>query len=128
MRGGNPTGEGLRRLRLIWNNPKTWTVPLDILDEWVKLASESLAFAIASSVSLIDFECIIIDGWMPEDVRAQVVCATSAALDKIDIAGITPPKLRAGTIGSDARALGAASLPLSERFLVDRSSFLKTPL
>ncbi len=113
---------------MIWNNPKSWTVPLDILDEWVKLASESLAFAIASSVSLIDFECIIIDGWMPEDVRAQVVCATRAALDKIDIAGITPPKLRAGTIGSDARALGAASLPLSERFLVDRSSFLKTPL
>ena len=113
---------------MIWDNPKTWSVPSDILDEWVKSASEGLAFAIASSVSLIDFEYVIIDGWMPEYVREQVVCAPSAALDKIDIAGIAQAKLRAGTIGSDARALGAASLPLSERFLVDRSSFLKTTL
>jgi len=119
-RGGNTT--------MIWDNPKTWTVPTELVDEWVKRASEGLAFAIASSVSLIDFECVIIDGWLPENVREQVVASTRIALDDISIAGIATPKLRTGTIGSDARALGAASLPLSERFLVDRNSFLKTTL
>ena len=39
--------------------------------------------------------------------------------------GVTLPDLREGTVGSDARALGAASLPLSDRFLVDRDAFLK---
>jgi hypothetical protein len=37
----------------------------------------------------------------------------------MNLAGIEAPDIREGTIGPDARVLGAASLPLSERFLVE---------
>jgi hypothetical protein len=39
--------------------------------------------------------------------------------------GVETPEVREGSIGEDARSLGAASLPLAERFLVDRNAFLK---
>ena len=40
------------------------------------------------------------------------------ALKKIDAEGLVVPPVREGTVGIHARALGGASLPLSDRFLV----------
>ncbi len=110
---------------MIWENPDDWTVPGDILEDWLDKAANGLAHAIISSACLIDFECALIDGWMPEEVRAELVRRTARRLGEISVAGIDVPEIREGTIGHDARSLGAASLPLSERFLVDRSAFLK---
>ena len=43
----------------------------------------------------------------------------SARLDRrIDVEGLQIPSVREGTVGIHARALGGASLPLSERFLI----------
>ena len=39
-----------------------------------------------------------------------------------DIEGIALPRTREGTVGIHARALGGASLPLSERFLLGPSA------
>ena len=39
--------------------------------------------------------------------------------------GLEIPEIREGTVGADARALGAASLPLFDRFMVDRSAYQK---
>ncbi|MCK9553665.1 MAG: sugar kinase, partial [Aquamicrobium sp.] len=36
----------------------------------------------------------------------------------IDAEGVSVPRIQEGTVGVHARALGAASLPLSERFLI----------
>lgn len=110
---------------MIWENPKTWNLPGDVLEEWLSSASDGLGYAIASCACLIDFECVVIDGWLPQNVRAEIVRRTTNRLMEIPIAGIDTPYLREGTIGSDARSLGAASLPLSNRFLVDRNAFLK---
>ena len=60
----------------------------------------------------------MIDGWMPQTVRARLVDAVAAALGKIDVEGLKIPEVREGTVGIHARALGGASLPLSERFLL----------
>ena len=76
---------------------------------------------------MIDFQYVLIDGSMPKDVRADLVERTRAKIDRMPLAGVDIPTIREGTIGSDARSLGAASLPLSERFLVDRKAFLKGP-
>lgn len=108
----------------IWSNPASWQVPQGMIDEWIDTASDGLAFSIASSASLIDFSCVMIDGWLPDAVRDDLVAATQAKLDSINTAGIVVPDVRAGSIGSDARALGAASLPLSQRFLVDRNAMI----
>ena len=39
--------------------------------------------------------------------------------ERLDQAGILPPAFREGSIGPDARALGAAAIPLSQRYLLD---------
>jgi predicted NBD/HSP70 family sugar kinase len=109
---------------MIWENPKSWSVPDAILDRWMDEACEGLAYAILSAVCLIDFPQAMIDGWLPDDIRAEIVKRTRDRVATANLAGIATPDVRSGTIGSDARSLGAASLPLSERFLVDKDAFL----
>lgn len=109
----------------LWGSLTEWRLPPDMLNAWLDEAANGLAQAILSSTCLIDFPCVLIDGSMPHDVRAGLVARTSARLTQISLTGVEIPVVREGTIGSDARSLGAASLPLSERFLVDRNAFLK---
>ena len=111
---------------MIWESPRTWTVPDALLTPWIEEAAAGLAQAIAAATSLIDFEVVLIDGWLPDPVRARLLRQTAARLEALDVAGIDRPEIRAGTIGSDARSLGAASLPLSERFLLDPDALFTT--
>ncbi|SMX46555.1 ROK family transcriptional regulator [Actibacterium lipolyticum] len=110
---------------ILWEPPKSWSVPADILRDWVDDASSGLAFAIAAAASVMDCEYAMIDGWLPEEVRAELVRQTEQKLTDLEIAGIEKPPVLEGTIGTSARALGAASLPLSDRFLVDQNALLK---
>jgi len=109
----------------IWSNPSSWTIDDRLLDDWITSTSAGLAVAIISSTCLIDFGCVMIDGWIPVDVRAEIVRRSRLRLGEIDIVGIDLPEIREGTVGCDARSLGAASLPLSERFLLDRGAVVK---
>ena len=109
----------------IWATPDDWRLPPEILNAWLDQAANGLAQAIVSSTCLIDFQSVLIDGWMPREIRAELVRRATRQLHEITVPGIEIPEIREGTIGSDARSLGAASLPLSDRFLVDRKAFLK---
>ncbi len=72
---------------------------------------------------MIDFECVTINGWLPEKIRAQIVATVNAHLEDVNLPGIDLPMVRTGSIGSDARALGGASLPLSDKFLINQYAF-----
>jgi len=109
----------------IWEHPKSWSVAPELLEDWLDEAAAGLAHAIGSAACLIDFECVLIDGWLPDAVRRKIVERTTVFLEKNSVPGIEAPQVREGTIGGDARSLGAASLPLSNRFLVDRNDILK---
>jgi predicted NBD/HSP70 family sugar kinase len=102
-----------------------WNLPRGVLDTWLDRAANGLAQAVVSSTCLIDFQTVLIDGWMPAEHRADLVDRTIRHLRTITVPGVEVPEIRQGTIGHDARSLGAASLPLSNRFLVDRKAFLK---
>ncbi|PWJ85387.1 MarR family transcriptional regulator [Pseudaminobacter salicylatoxidans] len=102
----------------LWQKPADWDWLGSDLDLWIATAANALAHAIVSASAVIDFEAAVIDGWMPRTVRARLAEAVRAAFGQIDTAGIALPHLREGTVGVDARSLGAASLPLCERFLV----------
>jgi predicted NBD/HSP70 family sugar kinase len=105
----------------LWSSPEDWGEIGPDLDDWIAKASRALAYAIVSATSVIDFEAAVIDGWMPLAVRRRLVEAVAGAILKIDAEGLKLPAIREGTVGIHARALGAASLPLSERFLVGPS-------
>ncbi|TPL01812.1 MULTISPECIES: ROK family transcriptional regulator [unclassified Mesorhizobium] len=102
----------------LWTSPQEWGEIGADLDEWIASASRALAYAIVAASSVIDFEAAVIDGWMPLDVRRRLVDAVTEATARIDAEGLKLPVVREGTVGIHARAMGGASLPLSERFLI----------
>lgn len=102
----------------LWETPDHWSIPPDLLEGWLDSAAQGLAHAILSSCSLIDFECVKIDGWMPPDIRANLVQRVEEHLSKLDLTGLERPEVISGQVGPDARVLGAASLPLSDRYLI----------
>ena len=109
----------------VWDRADNCPLPRDPLNTWLDQAANGLAQAIVSSTCLIDVRTVLIDGWMSSDLRAELVMRTTRQLQDLTVPGIEIPEIRPGTIGRDARSLGAASLPLSDRFLVDRKAFLK---
>ena len=74
---------------------------------------------------MIDFEAVIVDGGFPPDVCARIVAATRAAISDLDLQGIARPHIEQGQVGSAARAIGAASLPLFSRYLLDQNVLFK---
>ena len=102
----------------LWTSPDEWGEIGPELDRWILSAAEGLAYAIVSASAVIDFEAAVIDGWMPTSVRARLVAAVDNALTRLDAEGLALPPVREGTVGIHARAMGGASLPLSDRFLV----------
>jgi len=106
----------------IWEQPGKWNAPPDVLARWIELAASGLAHATLSAAALVEIEAVVIDGWMPVAVRAEIVRRTERILMSLDLAGIDPPAIREGTVGADARALGAAAIPLSQRYLLDQNA------
>lgn len=105
---------------VLWSGVAAWEVDRAILEGWMDRAAEGLAYALAAACSIIDFELVVIDGWLPVDIRRELIERTRKALPTMNWTGLVVPQLQEGTIGPDARSLGAASLPLSNRFLVTR--------
>ena len=69
---------------------------------------------------------MISDGGGPAGIRDRIVEATLAEISTFDLRGLDVPTLLPGTVGHLARALGAASLPLFDKFLIDRNARLGT--
>ncbi|MER9846928.1 ROK family transcriptional regulator [Mesorhizobium sp. M0106] len=110
----------------LWTSPGDWGEIGAELDDWIASASQALAYAIVSASSVIDFEAAVIDGWMPLAVRRRLVDAIIQAIGRIDGEGLRLPAVREGTVGIHARALGGASLPLSERFLIGSTTISRS--
>lgn len=102
----------------IWESSSVWNVERKLCRKWLRQTSRGLAHAIVATCSVIDFELVVVDGWMPAEIRAELVKLVAQDLPKFNLAGLTHPEIREGSIGPDARSLGAASLPLSHRYLI----------
>jgi predicted NBD/HSP70 family sugar kinase len=95
------------------------------LDDWLAGAARGIAHAVAAAAAIIDFEAAVIDGAFPTPVQDRLLAAVSRELAGLDLSGIVPPAIRPGSIGPVARALGGASLPLFDRFLVDQHTLAR---
>ncbi len=109
----------------LWESPESWDVPADILDRWLDEVAFGLSHAILAAAAVIDFEAALVDGWLPQTICAALVERTGAKLQALDSAGIELPQVRQGTVGHQARSLGAASIALSQRYLIDKNALLK---
>lgn len=103
-----------------------WSSMGDTLEHWINETASYLAVAVAASHAVIDFEATIIDGDLPPKVRLRVVEATARKIAGLDLQGIACPKVYPGLVGRDARVIGAASLPLFSRYLLDQNVLFKS--
>lgn len=94
-------------------------------EAWLQQAAAAVALAVNSAACLLDLESVIVDGSFSRELQTALVTALEAALNRYSWEGVTRPALLPGTIGSDARALGGALLPLHANFSPDRDLFLK---
>lgn len=118
---------GLDPKRLV-QNPADWGDIGGLMDEWLDDTALGLAHGAATAVAVVDCDAIIIDGAMPQQVRAELTRRTKLALDKVDTRGLPPFSIEEGSLGSDARAMGAASLSLFANFMTDRDILFKETL
>ena len=96
-----------------------------ITEAWLRESATAVALAIHDAACLLDLEGVIIDGSFSRSLLAAMLVEVDAASRRYSWEGVERPQLLAGTIGSDARALGGALLPLHANFAPDRDLFLK---
>ena len=94
-------------------------------ERWLGEASAAIALSINSAACLLDLDGVIVDGSFSRELLTALLSATTTGLDRYSWEGVVRPQLLGGTIGSDARALGGALLPLYANFAPDRDLFLK---
>ena len=92
---------------------------------WLRDAAPAIALTINSAAALLDLEGVIIDGSFDPSLRERLIASVAVALDGHNWEGVARPAVLPGTIGSDARAIGGALLPLYANFAPDRDLFLK---
>ncbi len=114
-----------RNPAVLSRSPDDWGDVGPELDDWIGETATSLAAATVAAISVIDFEAVIIDGALPAEVRHRIVTATAAAIETFDRQGLSPIAVREGTVGSGARAIGGACLPLLANFSRDREVLFK---
>jgi predicted NBD/HSP70 family sugar kinase len=99
---------------------------LPLTHEWTERAALALAHCIVSGTAFLDVEAVVIDGVVAPGLLHALWARTGEALKRYNWEGLQAmPRLERGSIGSDARALGGALLPLHACFAPDRDVFLK---
>lgn len=99
-----------------------WLAPTE---RWLADAAPAIALTVNAAACLLDLEGVIIDGSFGPALRQRLLTALDPALARHSWEGVERPAVLAGTIGSDARAIGGALLPLYANFAPDRDLFLK---
>lgn len=107
---------------VIWQTPQDWSSIARYVDLWLGQTAQELAKACLATCSVIDFEAILIDGAMPDDVRLALVERVRRYLVNQDTRGLLPPRIESGSIGGNARAIGAACGPILSGYLLNTNA------
>jgi predicted NBD/HSP70 family sugar kinase len=108
---------------LLWRPDSDWSEIGAPLDDWIDHTARHLAIATVAVAAVIDFERILIDVNCPPGIRRRLIERTNAEISRVDTQGIDAPVLTEATVGRNARAIGAAALPIIDRYLLSQSRF-----
>jgi len=103
----------------IWNMPQDWSAFAPAVDAWIETSALHLAKAALTVCAVIDFEAVLIDGAFPIDVKDRLIARAGELINTFDTRGIFTPRIEAGIVGRNARALGAASAPIFSQYLLN---------
>ncbi len=113
--------------RQLWDSPESWTRLARYVEPWLLQTAQELAKASLSVCAVIDFEAIVIDGSFPASLREDLVNRVRRYVATQDTRGLIPPKIEAGSIGGNARALGAACGPIRAQYFLDANAGRTAP-
>lgn len=86
------------------------------IDDWIERAGEQIARAVVAVTAFIDPTVIVVGGRLPHRMNERLVARIRTMPLQGPSTGITLAPVRASTLGPEGGALGAACLPLYERF------------
>jgi predicted NBD/HSP70 family sugar kinase len=95
---------------------------------WLAQASQALAMTVTSATALLDLDAAVIDGSLGQTLISELIKATREQLKHYNLEGLQSPKVMSGMVGSHARAIGGALLPLHTQFFPLKDIFLKQDL
>lgn len=104
--------------RQLWTDPQSWQKLARYVEPWIGQTAQELSKAALSTCSVIDFEAIVIDGAFPKHVREELVDRVRRYVSTQDMRGLIAPRIEAGSIGTRARAIGAAARPIGRQFFL----------
>jgi predicted NBD/HSP70 family sugar kinase len=108
-----------------WNDDRAMIKPwAPLTRQWVKDSSRAVALAINSAACLLDIDGVVVDGAFGRPLLTSLLEGIELAAAQYSWEGVERPAVLGGAIGSDARALGAALLPIYAQFAPDRDLFL----
>jgi predicted NBD/HSP70 family sugar kinase len=113
---------------VLWRSPDDWGDLGTPLDRWIDEVAAALAYAVTAAIAVIDFGAVLIDGAFPAAVRTRIAEAVRTKAAAFDHQGLSPVVIEEGSIGSGARAVGGACLPLLAGFARDREVLFKETL
>ncbi|ATG36705.1 putative transcriptional regulator, marR family [Phaeobacter piscinae] len=112
----------------LWQLPMHWSGFDAEVTPWLDQAADAIARASLATCAVMDFEAVLIDGALPDTIRAALVDRTRTALAALDARGLILPRIECGAIGPNARAIGAASGPIISQYLLDTNSVFNAAL
>jgi predicted NBD/HSP70 family sugar kinase len=82
------------------------------VNEWLEDCADALVNPVLSVAALLDLQAIVLDGNLPRPLIEQLLARLRALLAARVPEARHAPALRLGTVGRNAAAVGAATLPL----------------
>lgn len=95
----------------LWNRAGDWPEYGDLLTTWKDRLVEQMVQSLDSVSQFVEFETVILSSCAPRQVCAEICGKLESAL--------TGVRAVAGNITPSPKAVGAASLPFSSRFMVE---------
>ncbi len=95
------------------------------VENWILRACRSLADATVSSLSILDFDSVVIDGAMPESVKERFVAELKSQLRQTDLQGVVMPNIEAGQMGRRAGIIGGAAALISANYMIDQNTLYR---
>jgi len=104
----------------LWDSPTQWPDYGQTLDDWTLSAAQSLVIAVGNLTAFVEINRVIIDGSMPTELCLKLAQRIQTGLEKAALAQPGDAFVLTGKTGPFSKALGAASLPLYSRFMVEQ--------
>jgi predicted NBD/HSP70 family sugar kinase len=110
---------------VIWTDPAAWAGFEGEVEAWIDDVAPAIAPALVAASAVVDAQAMIVDGAFPAAVRSRLVARIAAEVERLDRRGLSPAAVVEGSVGPEARAIGAAMLPLMAAFAPDREILFK---